>query len=431
LTEQPPLGKRNTWPQTQSVKVYISSAFTDEQENGVRDALSNWQAERTLNTSAVTFDIVVGAPPSNPTGTYCEIRAQAPPSGIPNATDRGATSSATGPTWLLNAIIYVNPSVTRRSPVTEVVAHELGHTFGLDDCRNCFLYDSVMAPAPFGVSPNRTGRTDNPSDCDNSAVARLYATPTPTPTPTPNPTPGGGGCGECFAPVSACLVEDNGYKETESANFEDPPAECCDNAWEQAACIAGGGQWINCSCLSPIVIDVVGNGFNLTNAQNGVLFDLTNSGTPLQLSWTSANSDDAWLVLDRNENGRIDHGREMFGDATRQPVPGPGEVKNGFRALAMFDRPATGGNNDGKINQQDAIFSDLRLWQDLNHNGFSEPNELFTLPALGLQIIDLDYSESRRRDEHDNWFRFRSKVRDAQGAQLGRWAWDVFLRTPQ
>jgi len=46
----------------------------------------------------------------------------------------------------------------------------------------------------------------------------------------------------------------------------------------------------------------------------------------------------------------------------------------------------------------------------------------------GLGLIKLDYRESRKQDEHGNWFRYRSKVKDAQGAQIGRWAWDVFLK---
>jgi len=51
------------------------------------------------------------------------------------------------------------------------------------------------------------------------------------------------------------------------------------------------------------------------------------------------------------------------------------------------------------------------------------------LRGLGLKSIELDYKESRRRDEHGNWFRYRAKVKDVRGAQLGRWAWDVFLVT--
>jgi hypothetical protein len=192
-------------------------------------------------------------------------------------------------------------------------------------------------------------------------------------------------------------------------------------------CDASTGNW-ECGPGSPIIVDLSGSGFELTDPINGVLFDLRLRGKRDMISWTHVGAANAWLALDRNGNGKIDDSSELFGDGTPQPVPSRGQSRNGFLALAVYDQRENGGNGDGLIDSRDAIFSHLKLWHDRNHNGISEPTELLTLDSSGIQAFSLRYEESRRRDQFGNAFRYRAQLSLHPGARAGRWAWDVFLQ---
>ncbi len=118
----------------------------------------------------------------------------------------------------------------------------------------------------------------------------------------------------------------------------------------------------------PLVLDLDGDGLELSAlAGSNTFFDLDNNDFAERTAWVSA--DDAFLALDRDSNGTIDNGSELFGDAT--PINGGTEIAaDGFSALSDLDS-----NADGVIDANDAQFADLRVWQDLNQNGFSDAGE--------------------------------------------------------
>lgn len=186
-----------------------------------------------------------------------------------------------------------------------------------------------------------------------------------------------------------------------------------DQLWHEDTC------W--CETITPIIIDVGGDGYALTGVADSVVFDIIPGGTPERISWTSAGSDDAFVVLDRNGDGMINNGEELFGNFTPQP---DSPDRNGFEALAVFDSVDEGGDADGVISDADAIFRRLQLWTDSNHDGISQRWELQSLSVVGVRKIDLRYRTSKRQDANGNVFRYRSKV------EIGpqeNWLYDVIL----
>jgi len=189
-----------------------------------------------------------------------------------------------------------------------------------------------------------------------------------------------------------------------------------------------------CACvtLSPILVDTAGDGYHLTSADEGVVFDIDANGVLAEkIAWTEPDGDDGWLVFDRNGNGRIDSGEELFGSRTPAyaTTPEP-RTENGFDALLLLEGPDYGsGKPDRIIDARDAVYSRLRLWFDRNHNGISEADELVSLPDAGVLALSSDYKEDARRDQYGNKFSLRGKAlfRGPQGQETWRNMYDVFL----
>lgn len=134
--------------------------------------------------------------------------------------------------------------------------------------------------------------------------------------------------------------------------------------------------------IDPLAFDLDGDGLETVGitATGTILFDHDGDGIRTGTGWLKG--DDAFLALDKNGNGTIDNGNELFGVDT---VLSSGQkAANGFAALADLDS-----NHDGQFSSLDAQFANVRLWSDLNQDGTSTADELQSLADAGIASISL------------------------------------------
>jgi hypothetical protein len=165
------------------------------------------------------------------------------------------------------------------------------------------------------------------------------------------------------------------------------------------------------SWCSPLVLNFEEGDYKLTGKSSPVLFDIRGDGHPLLMGWTAEGADEAFLWLDRNHDGKVTSGVELFGNFTS--LRNGQLAKNGFEALADVDD-----NHDGRIDDRDSVWSQLLLWRDLNHNGISEPYEIARLDTSDVVAIDLHYHWSGRHDQWGNAFRYESLISRRNGSKL-------------
>lgn len=435
----------NHWIDSNTKNVYIDPNLPAAMQASIRQAATDFAAQTGQPVS------ILPANASDPgASTTDSIRILNNPSGSPSSiahtTPTVITSNFIPTNQQVSAQINFNtsamvtltdkkslvPAYDPSQPnaaqfIYQATMHELGHAFGLEDApeppqgyeyqpagasiMNGFFGTNDQGPhidpttgieVPGGVG----GKSVMPCDKQliNQAnpiksISNPPSTPTP-PIPTPLPT-----CTTSMgANCSSCI----------------PPS--CDGIshWNPSIC----------SCVyystnpSPIIIDTDESGFHLSSADDGVMFDFYGNGQPIQISWTERGSTNGWLALDRNGNGLIDNATELFGNITTQPTS---DDPNGFLALALFDRPEYGGNQDGIIDKQDAIWPKLLVWIDSNHDGISQPNELHSLDEIGIGSISLKYIEDRYVDSQGNQFRYKGKLKPKRGDKINRSIYDVFL----
>jgi hypothetical protein len=198
--------------------------------------------------------------------------------------------------------------------------------------------------------------------------------------------------GPCIAP------EDNecepGEAKTEPG---DPGDEICGDREFTCQPVEGIPMWVEIPCNTPLVLVFDDKPVEMIDAESTPMatFDISmrGEGSCITTDWPTAAT--PWLVVDRDGNGSIDGGHELFGSGTRLRDGAP--AQHGFAALAEFDH-----NHDGRVDAHDPEFAKLMLWRDHDADRLSSPTELEPLRSAGVEQLAVDFDVRRECDERGN-----------------------------
>lgn len=263
------------------------------------------------------------------------------------------------------------PTLCTSGPVVlDTLAHEFGHLLGLQDQYDTNCNGYIMSQAGFTPSGNYVDRHVRSNECEKVAEV--------------NKTPAEQLAAECAENPSICS-----------------PDNQCGYIPEHTWC-------------SPIVLDLARNGFNFSGPNQPVSFDIDADTIREKICWTGSRTDDTFLALDRNGNGQIDDGSELFGDSSR--FLNGDRAQNGYQVL--FELDLVRGNGNGFLDREDLDFGRLLLWHDWNHDAKSQPGELTPLAATDIYAIAVEYEVSVEQDSHGNRLRYRSTAYRSGTAQV-------------
>lgn len=125
----------------------------------------------------------------------------------------------------------------------------------------------------------------------------------------------------------------------------------------------------------PLVLDLDGDGLELSDVKEGTAFDITGDGEKEKTAFVAGG--DAFLAIDHNLNGVIDSGKELFGDQHG--------ARNGFEELRKYDE-----NLDNLIDQQDTVYKKLLLYRE----DAEKKQQLVKIADFGIASISLDYTDA-------------------------------------